>query len=329
MPDPSVTVRRWTRFGHDRLYMTDTGGEPLGWADVETGLVHATSDDCLPAISQALTAWRADTRQHSDPVPPFTTARSTPVPSTFYGPVSVPPAAQVAVQPAMAPAVRPPVMADPSPPPLEPWWDLAPNRAGAAAREQADLLRAAAPVRTFLGRLVGRRTPERDWRIGADGEELVAAQLVRLVQSDTRWRVLHAVRVGINGSDIDHVVMGPGGVFTLNTKHHPRASVWVGGDTFLVNGHRCSYVRNSRHEAARASRLLTAASGLRVGVQGVIVPVGARSVTIKTAPDRVFVVPRRGIAAWLLGRGRVLDDHAVSVISEAARRSTTWQPSSP
>jgi hypothetical protein len=121
--------------------------------------------------------------------------------------------------------------------------------------------------------------------------------------------------------------MGPGGVFTLNAKHHPGSAVWVGGDTFLVNGRRHPYVRNSRHEAGRAARLLTAASGIPVSVTGVIVPVRARSVTIKTAPLDLAVVPRRQIASWLLGRGQVLDHRALTVISEVARRSTTWQPS--
>ncbi|MBG6212216.1 hypothetical protein RCH23_000129 [Cryobacterium sp. CAN_C3] len=34
------------------------------------------------------------------------------------------------------------------------------------------------------------------------------------------WTVLHAVPVGSGSSDIDHVVIGPAGVFTINTKNH-------------------------------------------------------------------------------------------------------------
>lgn len=43
---------------------------------------------------------------------------------------------------------------------------------------------------------------------------------------------------GAADADIDHVLVGPAGVFTVNAKHHPSASVWVGGDTFIVNGQR-------------------------------------------------------------------------------------------
>ncbi|MGJ9403557.1 nuclease-related domain-containing protein [Arthrobacter sp. KK5.5] len=39
------------------------------------------------------------------------------------------------------------------------------------------------------------------------------------------WAVLHAVPVGAGTADIDHVLIGPAGVFTLNTKdHNNRAS---------------------------------------------------------------------------------------------------------
>jgi hypothetical protein len=206
--------------------------------------------------------------------------------------------------------------------------DLLGNAAGAAARAQATALRDAAPVRTFFARLVDRHTAERAWRLGADGEELVAAQLAGLVRRDPRWRVLHAIPVGAHGADIDHLVVGPGGVYSLNAKHVPDAAVWVGGDAFLVRGQRHPYVRNSRHEAARAGRLLTAASGLQTHVSGVIVPVKARTIKIKTMPADVDVVSWRQIAAWLAGRPRLLDDHTTSVLFEAARRVSTWQPQS-
>ncbi|MCE0446144.1 NERD domain-containing protein [Streptomyces tricolor] len=35
------------------------------------------------------------------------------------------------------------------------------------------------------------------------------------------WHVLHGVPKS-NGGDIDHLLIGPGGVFSLNTKTHPR-----------------------------------------------------------------------------------------------------------
>ena len=212
----------------------------------------------------------------------------------------------------------------PAAPPV--WDDLAAHRAGEMARQQAVALKQAAPVRTFVARVLGVHTDERAWRIGADGEEMVAARLATLARKDPRWKFLHAIPVGENGSDIDHLVMGPGGVFSLNAKHHPGARIWIRDNAFKVNGQQQPYIRNSRHEALRAGRYLTAACGFPVAVAGVVVPVGADDVTIKQPPADVFVVNRMALTDWLRRRPPVLEDVLVEAIFEAARRSTTWRP---
>ena len=202
------------------------------------------------------------------------------------------------------------------------WADLATNVPGQAARAQAQQLRDARPVATFLARFFGVHTDERAWRIGADGEERVARQLAKL---DGCWRVLHAVPIGNRGADIDHVVIGPPGVFTINTKHHPSAKVWVGGNTVLVNGKRQPYVRNSRTEIRRAARMLEAQVGFAVPVYGLIVVVGTAKVTVKAQPeDRVAVLERRRVTRWLSDLGAIFPAASVDQIYSAARRSTTW-----
>ncbi len=130
----------------------------------------------------------------------------------------------------------------------------------------------------------------------------------------------------MNGADIDHLVLGPGGVFSLNAKHHPGGNVWVGGNTLMIDGQRQPYIRNSRHEAQRASKLLTEASGFLVPVTGMVVPVGANNITIKTPPDDVHVVNRMALSRWLRARPEVLSLEHLDAVYGAARRSTTWQP---
>jgi hypothetical protein len=204
--------------------------------------------------------------------------------------------------------------------------DLADNRAGQAARRRAQEERAARPFRSLLARVLLVHTDERAWRLGASGEELVGRLLQKLIaKRDPRWQVLHSIRVGTRGSDIDHLVIGPGGVFSLNTKHHPGARIWVRGDTFLVNGARQPYLRNSRHEAGRASRLLTAACGFPVEVTGVVVPVNASDVVVKESPVDVHVVNRRRLSRWLRRRAEVLDPETIAAIYAAARRPITWR----
>jgi Nuclease-related domain len=49
--------------------------------------------------------------------------------------------------------------------------------------------------------------------LGAGGEEHVGSVLAAL---DERWSVIHDVRIG--AGNIDHIVIGPGGVFAIETK---------------------------------------------------------------------------------------------------------------
>jgi hypothetical protein len=142
----------------------------------------------------------------------------------------------------------------PSSEPERPWLDLSTNAPGAEARAQAIARRDAAPVRTLAARVFGIKTDERAWRIGADGEEKVAAQLRKVIEKDPRWQVIHVIEVGTPGSDIDHVVIGPGGVFTINTKNHPDSKVWVGGDTSQGNASSIRQHRFATEEGRRCKR---------------------------------------------------------------------------
>lgn len=209
--------------------------------------------------------------------------------------------------------------------PLATWTDLALRQPGQAARAQAVALRQAAPVRTFLARMLAVKTQERAWRIGANGEVRVGGLLMALAQQDPRWHVLHAIPIGTAGSDIDHVAIGPAGVFTLNTKHHPSAKIWVGGNTLMINGQRQDYVRNSRFEAKRTAKLLSSACGLPVPVFGVIVIMGAQSLTIREQPEDVRVVARRRLVRWLSTLPATMDQPTVEHVFAMARRSTTWE----
>lgn len=110
--------------------------------------------------------------------------------------------------------------------------DLGGNRPGDSVRQRADELKAASPGRAFLARLLNVKTDERAFRKGSKGEEEVGRRLRALGDG---WHVLHAITIGEKGSDIDHLVIGPGGVFSMNTKNHLNCNVWVAGNVFMVN----------------------------------------------------------------------------------------------
>ncbi|MEO5834891.1 MAG: nuclease-related domain-containing protein [Nakamurella sp.] len=294
MDGDTVQITRWTRYGKDRLYIKVADGTQIGFWDLTTDRPHPTSPEHLRGVIDAAVDWKSDQLPEAPGMPE--TVRT----ETAGGPVSVEPLAR-------------------------PWRDLATTEAGAAARVQARAARDAAPVRTFIARVLGIHTDERAWRIGAVGEQKVAAQLARLAALDPRWRFIHAIPVGSRGADMDHLVIGPGGVFTVNAKHHPRAKIWVAGHTFLVNGTPQPYLRNGRHEATRAARLLGAATGFGVHVESLIVPVNADDLLVKSTPEGLHVIARSQVTRWFLQHGDVLPAEVVQHVYEAARRSSTWQ----
>jgi Nuclease-related domain len=320
--EEGLVVKRWKRYGKDRLYVTLPDGTKAGFWDLASDEGHPEAQEQLPILLRAVEGWRGNQEADLAPVPVPLTAAPLPAAGGLKNqPVGSMVSQHLATADTLT-ALDEAVLGEE--PVARPWMDLATNQPGAEAREQAEAAREAAPVKTVLARVLGVHTEERAWRIGADGEEKVAGQLAKVAKKDPRWRVLHAIPVGDRGSDIDHLVIGPGGVFTVNTKNHPGAKIWVGGNTFMVNGHRQPYVRNSRHEAERAARLLTTACGYPVYVQGLIVTVNADDVVIKTQPDGVNVTWRNNLAKWLLRHGEIHPPEMLDTIYEAARRSTTW-----
>lgn len=159
------------------------------------------------------------------------------------------------------------------------------------------------------------------WYTGALGEIAVAGILGWL---GPEWTVLHSVPVGRDESDIDHVVIGPAGVFTINTKSHVGKDVWIGGYGLLVSGQKTHYITNAIHEGARAEKLLTAVCGLTVPVTPVLVLINPGKRTVKTAPEGGV----RVVADWELLdvlRGRpVFSDEQTERIVAAAIRPDTW-----
>lgn len=171
--------------------------------------------------------------------------------------------------------------------------------------------------------MLGVHTDERAWRLGGDGEQAVAAQLQRL---GSGWRVLHSIVLSEKGTDLDHLVIGPAGVFCINTKNHPRAAVWVAGASFMVNGQHHPYVRASENEAKKVSRVLTTGCGFEVPVRGVIAVVNATTLTVKRQPTQVRIASRRHLVEWLNSQPQCLSAEKVDSVYGVARRSSTWMP---
>lgn len=307
-----LRVVEWKRYGHHRLYVKTGAGEEVGWVDLQSSRFELDREDLRSEFELALREHGIGYLSENGRVV-MSADRRVCRPTVTADPMGL---HQWDQQPADCPKTEDQAE--------EAWTDLAQNKPGQGVRALAKSHRRAAPVRTVVARLLKVHTDERAYRVGADGEEETGKQFALLPAG---WRLLHSVPIGSNGSDIDHVVIGPCGVFTVNTKHLPNSSVWVAGETFLVNGERRPYVRNSRFEVKRAEHLLSEAADFAVPVTGVIAVGAAKGFKVKEQPQSgtVHVVARRLLARWLTERPTRLDASQVELLYARARRSTTWQ----
>lgn len=168
----------------------------------------------------------------------------------------------------------------------------------------------------------------RGWYLGVLGERRVAELLTQL---GDEWTVLHSVPAGVNGRDIDHVVIGPGGVFTINTKNHPGKQIWAAGFGVMIDGFKHpEYLQAAVREVRQARTALSQRIGEAVTVTGIVVFVDPSSVTRKAASGdgdvEVRILADRELLDSLSGPV-VLTPSQVARIATVASEPDTWLPS--
>ena len=200
----------------------------------------------------------------------------------------------------------------------ERWHDLSTNRPGDGLRARIAAERLA--LRRGRSWSAARQEAEHRWQLGIEGEKLVGFRLDRL--EAVGWRVLHSVPVGDLTADIDHVLIGPGGVFTVNTKHRRKKSAHLWRDHLEVGERDHDEVAKSLHEGVRATRFLTGAVGSEVLVEPVLVFHGLSSLNVHQPVEGVLVLEESfAVPSAFRTRRPVLDQSAVEAIFDVARRS--------
>lgn len=101
---------------------------------------------------------------------------------------------------------------------------------------------------SFVVRGMPNRQPVDAWAIGAAGERKTAKRLSRL---DSRYKVLHDRKVSGRKWNIDHIVVGPTGVFAIETKN-VKGRVAVKDGHLVVGGARG--MRTSKRHGAKPRR---------------------------------------------------------------------------
>jgi hypothetical protein len=351
---PHTEITRWTRYGKDRVYvkLADTG-QQIGWIDVKTGTVTVDVAEHTTELLAAITEWKTSHSTTGWSIEPPSLPLAAPVGTPLQPPMpatGLPSPDTTWAAPSGLPLAFPAPSSAPLPAPLP-----SPTSAAVVAAIQAPSPVASAPQPAMpahttterviiptarLVRLADRfRRPSEpqsvpninppdvydEWSedvvqpTSEQSEQDVANALTALPEG---WFTLHSVPVVKNGPDINHVVIGPGGVFTLNTKQHPKTQVGMPDLVAYVNEQQRTYRRDSRVEAEKATQLLDRAGLADISVQPVLVFIGA-DVTVHSVSD-VLVASVENICDSLLSLPVTLTPLQVQAVYNTAKRNDTW-----
>ncbi len=171
--------------------------------------------------------------------------------------------------------------------------EQASRRARRAAQLRAERERGGAVDEAALERL---RRDQRAWAAGAEGERRVAESLGRLERYG--WTMLHDVRwPGRRQANIDHIAIGPGGVFVVDAKNWS-GDVRVTHEAVRQNGYgRASALEGVNQATAAVAALLMPQH--RSAVRGVMCLAGQEDQAV-TVVNGVFVCGRWQLPEHLL-----------------------------
>src|SRR5215212_4009186 len=157
--------------------------------------------------------------------------------------------------------------------------------------------------------LLGREVASLPWRCGAAGEQKTALVLRELGDG---WLAEHDL--ASERGNIDHLVIGPAGVFLLETKRLTRRAL-VNGDA-LVSGRLRFSGASVRAAASRLALELERRAGVRAWVQPVVVVWGE----LTAASEERGVVYLRGeeLVEWLQAQPQRLRPAEHSRLAAAA-----------
>jgi hypothetical protein len=155
-------------------------------------------------------------------------------------------------------------------------------------------------------------------KLGRDGEKVVGQYLERL--RETGYQVFHDV-VG-TGFNVDHVVIGPAGVFTIETKTFSKrpsadAKVTFDGERIVVDGHEPDRdpVVQAKSQARWLRELLAESTGRKFAVRPVILFPGWWVEQSKGSTREVWVLEPKALPGFLAQEPEVLAAEDVKLAS--------------
>ena len=153
------------------------------------------------------------------------------------------------------------------------------------------------------------------WRRGAAGERRTARLLSPLERHG--WAILHDLAIPRSQANIDHLVIGPGGVFVIDSKQY-RGRLELDASGRLWHGHYplTPTLRAVSFEADQAAQVLPDPG---VAVVPIVAVHGAQAPWGKVVADGVPVVSARRLPSMLRHLPAVLGPERVAALANQAR----------
>jgi hypothetical protein len=153
------------------------------------------------------------------------------------------------------------------------------------------------------------------WRRGAAGERRTARLLGPLERQG--WAVLHDLAIPGTQANIDHLVIGPGGVVVIDTKQY-RGRLRLDPDGLLWHGRHLllATLRKLRWAADQADQVLGVAD---VQVLAIMAVHGASVPWGRLTADGVIVAPARRVPDLLQALPALLGPERVAWLADRAR----------
>jgi hypothetical protein len=176
-----------------------------------------------------------------------------------------------------------------------PWTDLASHRPGQLIESQEDA----------------------SYRAGVAGEQRTAGVLAGLERSG--YRVLHSVPLSPR-KDIDHLVIGPTGIWAINTKATTYDVTAKADGAVYSDGYRQKWVESILRDATVAGEHLSAAARMDLQCR----PLVAVWTTMSVSSSYEALVAGEALVGAVTGPADRLPAEWVDVVYNVARRSDTW-----
>lgn len=181
------------------------------------------------------------------------------------------------------------------------------------------------PKRSRLARILGASpldVNELSWMRAAQAEMIVGDILGRLPEGYT---VYHSLPIRNTAFWVDHLVVGPGGIFSINSKTHWDRDLTGSLRSIPIGDHAMPYLRDARFESAQITGLLAAAMPASTVVQPVIVLVNPHKILLARKPDSVTVIDSPRLRRWLVGRPQVFNAAQQAAIAALVDDPATWR----